>query len=98
MEWRTSTFPVPRYVRFNGTQRATVCGFSFWKLEVFGACEPPQRWNLPGGGIYPAWAPGTAYAVGSPVSYAGLDYPCLQAHTSIVRWEPPNAASVWQRL
>jgi chitodextrinase len=88
-----------RYVRFNGTQRATVYGFSFWEFEVFGACGTTTTTTQPpGGGTYPAWAPGTAYAVGSRVSYAGLDYQCLQAHTSIASWEPPNAASLWQRV
>jgi len=97
-----------RYVRFNGTSRATPYGFSFWEFEVFGACgstttstgasTTTTTTQPPGGGTYPAWAPGTAYAVGSRVSYAGLDYQCLQAHTSITTWEPPNAASLWQRL
>jgi len=44
------------------------------------------------------WAAGTAYAVGALVSYNGLNYQCLQAHTAITGWEPPNAASLWQRV
>ncbi|MET8757254.1 carbohydrate-binding protein [Lentzea sp. NPDC004782] len=41
---------------------------------------------------------GAGCAVGSPVSYGGLDYQCLRAHTLIVTWEPPNAASLRQRV
>jgi chitodextrinase len=92
----------------SGLQRATVYGFSLWEMEVFGACPgtsptpptttPPTTPPTQPPGTYPGWAPNTAYAVGARVSYSGLDYQCLQAHTSIVSWEPPYAASLWQRL
>lgn len=49
-------------------------------------------------GQYPAWAPGVAYHIGDRVSYAGLNYQCQQAHTSIVTWEPPNTPALWVRL
>jgi hypothetical protein len=45
---------------------------------------------------YPAWAPGVAYKVGDGVSYGGVNYTCLQAHTSQVGWEPPSAPALWQ--
>src|SRR4051812_38395576 len=41
------------------------------------------------------WAPNTAYAVGALVTYQGPTYKCLQAHTSLVGWEPPNTPSLW---
>ncbi len=44
------------------------------------------------------WAPGVFYPVGAQVSYAGVNYRCLQAHTSLVGWEPPNTPALWQRL
>ncbi|XSG77506.1 glycosyl hydrolase family 18 protein [Herpetosiphon llansteffanensis] len=44
----------------------------------------------------PAWQPNTAYAVGAKVSYAGKNYTCLQAHTSLVGWEPANVPALWQ--
>ena len=47
-------------------------------------------------GQYPAWVPNHAYAVGALVSYAGHNYRCLQAHTSMVGWEPPNVPALWQ--
>jgi hypothetical protein len=42
------------------------------------------------------WAPNTAYSVGVIVTYQGPSYKCLQAHTSIVTWEPPNTPALWQ--
>lgn len=44
---------------------------------------------------YPPWAAGVAYKVGDGVSYSGVNYTCLQAHTSEVGWEPPNAPALW---
>jgi hypothetical protein len=68
-----------------------------------GACtgNPPPTTTTtttsqpPAGGT---WAPNTAYATGARVAYAGVTYQCLQAHTSIVSWEPPNTPALWQRL
>jgi chitin-binding protein len=49
----------------------------------------------PAGGT---WAAGTAYAVGSTVTYGGATYRCLQAHTALPGWEPPNVPALWQRV
>jgi chitinase len=49
-------------------------------------------------GAYPAWVANHAYAVGDRVSYAGHNYQCIQAHTSLVGWEPPNVPALWQFL
>ncbi|WP_435924158.1 carbohydrate-binding protein [Paenibacillus sp. DYY-L-2] len=43
-----------------------------------------------------AWAPNTAYAVNDTVTYNGSTYTCLQPHTSLVGWEPPNVPALWQ--
>jgi chitin-binding protein len=43
------------------------------------------------------WAAGTTYAVGATVTYGGLSYRCLQAHTALQGWEPPNVPALWQR-
>ncbi|GAA3839625.1 lytic polysaccharide monooxygenase [Saccharothrix violaceirubra] len=51
----------------------------------------PQQ---PGG----AWAAGVSYTAGTQVTYGGATYKCLQSHTSLNGWEPPNVASLWQRL
>ena len=44
------------------------------------------------------WAPNTYYPTGTVVTYQGPSYSCLQAHTSQVGWEPPNAPALWLRL
>jgi chitinase len=46
----------------------------------------------------PAWAPYVAYAAGQTVTYGGARYQCLQAHTSLPGWEPPNVPALWRAL
>ena len=57
--------------------------------------NPPTSPTPPAGGT---WAAGTAYAVGATVTYGGLTYRCLQAHTALPGWEPPNVPALWQRV
>ncbi len=45
-----------------------------------------------------AWAAGVTYTAGTQVTYGGASYRCIQGHTSLAGWEPPNTASLWQRL
>jgi chitodextrinase len=42
------------------------------------------------------WQPNHAYKVGDVVTYNGHTYRCIQAHTSLVGWEPPNVPALWQ--
>ncbi|HEY2673456.1 MAG TPA: carbohydrate-binding protein [Rugosimonospora sp.] len=49
-----------------------------------------------GGGSGGTWQANTAYAVGQTVTYGGHTYRCLQSHTSLVGWEPPNVPALWQ--
>lgn len=45
------------------------------------------------------WDAGIEYAVGDVVAYPDADstrYACLQAHTSLAGWEPPNVPALWQ--
>ncbi len=42
------------------------------------------------------WATGVAYHAGDLVSYGGSTYKCLQPHTSLAGWEPPNVPALWQ--
>jgi predicted carbohydrate-binding protein with CBM5 and CBM33 domain len=44
------------------------------------------------------WAAGTAYKPGDVVTYNGVSYRCLQAHTAIAGWEPPNVPALWARV
>jgi chitinase len=41
------------------------------------------------------WAPNTSYSVGALVTYGGTTYKCIQAHTSLTGWEPPNVPALW---
>jgi chitinase len=43
-----------------------------------------------------AWAPNVAYTPGTLVTYNGAVYKCLQAHTSLVGWEPATTPALWQ--
>ncbi|MEV8503361.1 lytic polysaccharide monooxygenase [Actinoplanes sp. NPDC051475] len=54
---------------------------------------PPTQ--PPAGGT---WSAGTAYSVGSTVTYGGATYRCRQAHTAIAGWEPPNVPALWERI
>ncbi len=45
-----------------------------------------------------AWAPNVSYAVGDTVTYNGVVYRCIQAHTSLTGWEPPNVPALWQAI
>lgn len=42
------------------------------------------------------WAPNVSYAVNDTVTYNGTTYKAIQAHTSLVGWEPPNVPALWQ--
>ncbi|MFE0800456.1 carbohydrate-binding protein [Streptomyces sp. NPDC058812] len=56
-----------------------------------GPTDPPT--DPPGG----TWAAGRSYAAGDGVTYGGGSYRCLQAHTSMTGWEPPNVPALWRR-
>jgi chitinase len=32
------------------------------------------------------------------VSYNGVTYKCIQGHTSLTGWEPPNVPALWGRV
>ena len=44
------------------------------------------------------WTIGVAYKIGDHVLYAGLEYSCRQAHTSIATWTPPAVPALWLLL
>ncbi|GEP64155.1 hypothetical protein CBE01nite_19230 [Clostridium beijerinckii] len=43
-----------------------------------------------------AWVANHAYKVGDIVTYNGGTYKCIQAHTSLVGWEPSAVPALWQ--
>lgn len=42
------------------------------------------------------WAANTGYKAGDLVTYQAKTYKCLQPHTSLTGWEPPNVPALWQ--
>ena len=42
------------------------------------------------------WAPNIWYNIGDTVTYNGVAYQALQAHTSLTGWEPPNVPALWK--
>ena len=72
--------------------------YSCVDLQVNGSAEPaptpePTPAPPPASGT---WAAGTAYAVGSTVTYNGTTYRALQSHTALPGWEPPSTPALWQ--
>ncbi|GII61017.1 cellulose-binding protein [Sphaerisporangium krabiense] len=60
----------------------------------------PTRTPTPTPTVVPTgpWTAGTAYTVGSQVTYNGATYRCLQPHTALPGWEPPNVPALWARV
>lgn len=44
-----------------------------------------------------SWVANHTYTIGNIVTYNGVSYKCIQAHTSLVGWEPPNVPALWQK-
>ncbi|KAF2276155.1 uncharacterized protein EI97DRAFT_467385 [Westerdykella ornata] len=44
------------------------------------------------------WQPQTVYKIGDQVIYDNVTYVCIQAHTSLVGWEPPMTPALWVRV
>lgn len=58
----------------------------------------PTATITPTPSTYPKWKADTGYQVGDIVTYNGSNYQCIQAHTSLTGWEPPNVPALWQAL
>lgn len=44
------------------------------------------------------WTAGVWYDIGDQVTYGGVLYECIQAHTSQAGWEPPNVPALWSEV
>lgn len=54
---------------------------------------------LTGVELFPHWnGDGVEYKVDERVSYNGILYKCLQAHTSQTTWTPTDAPSLWAKV
>ncbi|MGW5054573.1 putative Ig domain-containing protein [Actinokineospora sp. NPDC004072] len=45
-----------------------------------------------------SWAPWVSYPIGAIVTFEGVRYRCLQAHTSQPGWTPPIVPALWARV
>ncbi|WP_328972307.1 M20/M25/M40 family metallo-hydrolase [Streptomyces sp. NBC_00239] len=73
-----------------------------YTLTVLGAGEVSHTTTytltVTGGGGETSWRLGGTYAVGDVVTYDGVRYRCIQAHTAYPGWEPPNVPALWGRI
>ncbi|MFI7421169.1 glycosyl hydrolase family 18 protein [Nonomuraea sp. NPDC049684] len=73
-----------------------LAGMAALALPLTAAVAAPPLASASSVAYAAAWAPWTAYTAGTVVTYNGVDYVCLQAHTSQPGWEPPNVAALWK--
>lgn len=76
------------------------------KYEVIQAHQTQEDWTPPATPalwkiyvdplIVSEWTYPVGYVVGQIVTYQGLTYKCLQAHTSQAGWTPPIVPALWQ--
>ncbi|GAA1625229.1 glycoside hydrolase family 18 chitinase [Nonomuraea maheshkhaliensis] len=59
------------------------------------AAAPPQA-LASAQAVFADWAAWTAYSAGTRVTYNGVEYECVQSHTSQPGWEPPNVPALWR--
>ena len=86
--WAFSNVMIGSQRTFDGTVYESTIDFNVWTPTQY-----PAGWTTtltPG-----EWAVSTVYAVDDEVNYLGTTYVCIQAHTSQVGWEPPNAPALW---
>lgn len=48
--------------------------------------------------LHPIWSENDTYLVGHKVQHDDKLWRCIQAHTSIVGWEPDVAPSLWEQI
>ena len=48
--------------------------------------------------LFPSWKPGKAYVKDERITFDGILYKCLQAHTSQDAWTPIAAPSLWAKV
>lgn len=85
-----------QHVIHAGQEWVSDIDYNVWEPGVTG-------WSLVGGGQTDEWQAGVAYTGdntagagnGDVVTYDGVEYRCLQSHTSLVGWEPPNVPALW---
>lgn len=80
-----------------GLTPATTYSFTVYAIDAAGnqSAASTVSGTTASGTTAPAWAPNVNYPAGTLVTYNGATYESRVSHTSIVGWEPTNAASLW---
>lgn len=91
--------PGGHYQDDDGTEWENTSG-AFLAPSVAGPAAYPIGWKRAGASVIdpatvPEWAIGVAYQVGDKVTYQGVSYSCVQAHSAQAGWEPPNVPALW---
>ncbi|AUG75657.1 dioxygenase [Kitasatospora sp. MMS16-BH015] len=85
-------------VQQSGPGRVGTFDFVLDVPQTPGSPSPtPTPTATPTGSPGTTWKAGTTYKAGDRVTYSGISYVCLQGHTALVGWEPPNVPALWQR-
>ena len=63
-----------------------------------GAAETEALFWTKNQGALGEWQSGVAYVIGDEVAYLGIDYRCIQAHTSQPGWIPPAVPALWAMI
>jgi hypothetical protein len=90
-----TAYAVNAEVLFNG--RVYRASLAHTSLPDWTPTRATTLWHLPTPVGLAPWETQTLYAVGSQVTYGGVRYTALAAHTSQPNWTPPTAATLWRR-
>lgn len=83
-------YPIGARVTHNGYTWQSDVSANVWEPGVFGwtnLTPPPPT---------PDWSYPVVYQIGDHVIYNGVEYVCIQAHTSQAGWTPPVVPALWQ--
>ena len=83
-------YPLGARVMYNGDIYKSTIAANVWSPDVTG-------WENLTAPEIGEWAVGVAYKVGDEVVYDGMNYCCLQAHTSQAGWEPSKVSALWEK-
>ncbi|MFG1710314.1 glycosyl hydrolase family 18 protein [Nonomuraea sp. M3C6] len=73
-----------------------LAGLAALLLPLTAAAVAPPQAVASASAAFADWAPWTAYTAGTRVTYNGVEYECVQSHTSQPGWEPPNVPALWK--
>ncbi|MGL4873293.1 MAG: polysaccharide lyase family 8 super-sandwich domain-containing protein [Clostridium sp.] len=96
-EWKSGiAYKEKDIVRFNGKTYECIQSHNSietWKPNVAHSLWKEKK-EIQNDG---SWEPEASYEKGDIVTYKGRKYECIQAHSSIVTWEPDVAHSLWKK-